>query len=53
MALPEARAARVTAPNQGMGQDSRAGKLTDELVGHVAQIVRPVRTGGHGGRSSS
>jgi len=53
MALPKARATRATAPNQGMCQDSRAGKLTDELVGQVAQIVTPVRPGGHGGRSSS
>jgi transposase len=37
--------AAVTA---GLDRDGGAGQLTDELVGQVAQAVRPVRPGGHG-----
>ena len=32
----------------GLARDGGAGQLTDELVGQVAQVVRPVRPGGHG-----
>jgi transposase len=32
----------------GLARDGGAGQLTDELVGQVAQAVRPVRPGGHG-----
>jgi Mu transposase-like protein len=32
----------------GLARDGGAGQLTDELVGQVAQVVRPVRQGGHG-----
>jgi transposase len=32
----------------GLARDSGPGQLTDELVGQVAQVVRPVRPGGHG-----
>ena len=32
----------------GLARDRGAGQLTDELVGQVAQVVRPVRPGGHG-----
>src|SRR5215469_9297253 len=32
----------------GLDRDGGAGQLTDELVGQVAQVVRPVRPGGHG-----
>jgi hypothetical protein len=32
----------------GLVRDGGAGQLTDELVGEVAQVVRPVRPGGHG-----
>jgi transposase len=37
--------AAVTA---GLVRGGGAGQLTDELVGQVAQVVRPVRPGGHG-----
>ena len=32
----------------GLARDGGEGQLTDELVGQVAQVVRPVRPGGHG-----
>jgi hypothetical protein len=32
----------------GLARDDGAGQLTDELVGQVAQVVRPARPGGHG-----
>src|SRR5215475_7026710 len=32
----------------GLARDGGPGQLTDELVGLVAQAVRPVRPGGHG-----
>ncbi len=32
----------------GLARDGGMGQLTDELVGQVAQVVRPVRPGGHG-----
>jgi len=32
----------------GLARDGGLGQLTDELIGQVAQVVRPVRPGGHG-----
>jgi transposase len=32
----------------GVARDGGPGQLTDELIGQVAQAVRPVRPGGHG-----
>ncbi len=32
----------------GLARDGGAGQLSDELVGQVAQVVRPARPGGHG-----
>jgi transposase len=32
----------------GLARDGGLAQLTDELVGQVAQVVRPVRPGGHG-----
>src|SRR5215469_8363544 len=32
----------------GLARDGGLGQLTEELVGQVAQVVRPVRPGGHG-----
>lgn len=32
----------------GLARGCGAGQLTDELVGQVAEVVRPVRPGGHG-----
>jgi transposase len=32
----------------GLARDGGPGQLTDELVGQVAQVVRPMRPGGHG-----
>ena len=32
----------------GLARDGGAAQLTDELIGQVAQVVRPVRPGGHG-----
>jgi transposase len=32
----------------GLDRDGGSGQLTDELVGQVAGVVRPVRPGGHG-----
>jgi hypothetical protein len=34
----------------GLARDGGAGQLSDELVGQVAEAVRPVRPGGHGQR---
>jgi hypothetical protein len=31
-----------------LARDGGAGQLSDELVGQVAEVVRPVRPGGHG-----
>src|SRR5437763_11416905 len=36
------------AAGAGLARGGGAGQLTDELVGQVAQVVRPVRPGGHG-----
>jgi hypothetical protein len=36
------------AAGAGLVRDGGAGQLTDELVGEVAEAVRPVRPGGHG-----
>jgi transposase len=36
------------AAEAGLARDGGPGQLTDELVGQVAQAVRPVRPGGHG-----
>jgi hypothetical protein len=38
----------VAAAEAGLARDGGAGQLTDELVGQVAEAVRPVRPGGHG-----
>jgi transposase len=32
----------------GLAREGGASQLTDELVGEVAQVIRPVRPGGHG-----
>ena len=32
----------------GLARDGGAGQLTDELIGQIAQVVRPARPGGHG-----
>ena len=32
----------------GLARNGGAGQLTDELIGQVAEVVRPVRPGGHG-----
>ena len=32
----------------GLARDGGEGQLTDELIGQVAEVVRPVRPGGHG-----
>jgi hypothetical protein len=32
----------------GLARDGGLGQLTDELVGQVAEVVRPVRPGGRG-----
>jgi len=32
----------------GLDRDGGAGQLTDELIGQVAGVIRPVRPGGHG-----
>ena len=32
----------------GLARDGGAGQLNDELVGQIAETVRPVRPGGHG-----
>ena len=32
----------------GLARDGGEGQLTEELLGHVAETVRPVRPGGHG-----
>jgi len=36
------------AVDAGLARDGGVGQLTDELVGQVAEKVRPVRPGGHG-----
>ena len=36
------------AAEAGLARDGGPGQLTDELVGQVAEAVRPVRPGGHG-----
>jgi transposase len=36
------------AAGAGVTRDGGLGQLTDELIGQVAQAVRPVRPGGHG-----
>src|SRR5580700_3916574 len=36
------------AAEAGLVRDGGAGQLTNELVGQVAEAVRPVRPGGHG-----
>jgi transposase len=36
------------AEEAGLARDGGPGQLSDELVGQVAQAVRPVRPGGHG-----
>jgi transposase len=38
----------AAAVEAGLARDGGLGQLTDELVGLVAQMVRPVRPGGHG-----
>src|SRR5262245_16057897 len=38
----------TAAVEAGLARDGGPGQLTDELVGQVAQAVRPVRPGGHG-----
>src|SRR5690349_556087 len=38
----------TAAVEAGLARDGGLGQLTDELVGQVAQVVRPVRPGGHG-----
>ena len=38
----------VAAAEAGLARDGGPGQLTDELVGQVAEAVRPVRPGGHG-----
>jgi transposase len=36
------------AAEAGLARDGGVAQLTDELVGQVAEVVRPVRPGGHG-----
>jgi transposase len=36
------------AADAGLARDGGTGQLTDELIGQVAEAVRPVRPGGHG-----
>src|SRR5215469_10944453 len=38
----------LAAVEAGLARDGGTGQLTDELVGQVAEKVRPVRPGGHG-----
>jgi transposase len=38
----------TAAVEAGLARDGGVAQLTDELVGQVAQVVRPVRPGGHG-----
>jgi transposase len=38
----------AAAVEAGLARDGGLAQLTDELVGQVAQVVRPVRPGGHG-----
>jgi hypothetical protein len=43
-----ARRYAAAAAEAGLARDGGPGQLTDELVGQVAEAVRPVRPGGHG-----
>ena len=36
------------AVDAGLARDGGPWQLSDELIGQVAQVVRPVRPGGHG-----
>src|SRR5436189_5323517 len=38
----------AAAVEAGLARDGGLGQLTDELVGQVAEVVRPVRPGGRG-----
>jgi transposase len=38
----------AAAVEAGLARDGGLGQLSDELIGQVAQVVRPVRPGGHG-----
>ena len=38
----------LAAADAGLAREGGVAQLTDELVGQVAQVVRPVRPGGHG-----
>jgi transposase len=38
----------AAAVGAGLARDGGLGQLSDELVGQVAEVVRPVRPGGHG-----
>ena len=38
----------AAAVEAGLVRDGGLGQLTDELIGEVVQVVRPVRPGGHG-----
>jgi transposase len=38
----------AAAVEAGLARDGGAAQVTDELVGQVAQVVRPARPGGHG-----
>ncbi len=38
----------AAAVEAGLARDGGVAQLTDELVGQVAEVVRPVRPGGHG-----
>ena len=38
----------TAAVEAGLARDGGLGQLSDELIGQVAQVVRPVRPGGHG-----
>jgi hypothetical protein len=38
----------AAAVEAGLARDGGLGQLSDELVGQVAEVVRPVRPGGHG-----
>ena len=38
----------TAAAEAGLARDGGLAQLTDELVGQVAEVVRPVRPGGHG-----
>ena len=38
----------AAAVEAGLARDGGLAQLTDELIGQVVQVVRPVRPGGHG-----